>query len=80
MRTVQSTESASVTSEYMLLVKDGTVVNSNWSDCVTAELSVGNGCTAYLFDSLDDLRMYAASKELDFPTDIVIDGGNIQIA
>ena len=54
--------------EYMLLVRDDAVINSNWSDRTTGTLSVGAGSTAYLFTDIADLEAYAALRGWELPT------------
>ena len=69
MRTVQALEMAAMVNEYMLLVRDDAVINSNWADCTTGTLSVGAGSTAYLFTVLADLEAYAAAQGWELPVE-----------
>jgi hypothetical protein len=69
MRTVQALEMAAMVNEYMLLVRGDAVINSNWADCTTGTLSVGAGCTAYLFTSLAELEAYAGAHGWELPVE-----------
>lgn len=55
--------------EHMLLVRDNVVINTNWTDCITCELLVGAGTTAYLFTILAGLESYAASNSWTLPVE-----------
>lgn len=61
---------AAMENEYMLLVRDDAVINSNWSDRTTGTLSVGAGCTAYLFTSLAELETYAVGQGWELPVEL----------
>lgn len=69
MRTVQTLETTAMVNEYMLLVRGNAVINVNWADCTTGTLSVGAGCTAYLFTVLADLEAYAAAQGWELPVE-----------
>ena len=69
MRTIQALETTAMVNEYMLLVRSDAVINTNCTDCTTGTLSVGAGCTVYLFTVLADLEAYAAAHGWELPVE-----------